>query len=116
MQVCVEPGAGRLTAYVDGRPAAAASGLDPAGLRLGPRLVVLGGGKVLFMHTCIHTHTHNIYIWELNRLVVLGGVKVLYMHTYIHTYIYRLNRLVVLGGVFAILCSRTYAIRLDLSI
>mmetsp|Transcript_74190 Transcript_74190/g.197905 ORF Transcript_74190/g.197905 Transcript_74190/m.197905 type:complete len:94 (-) Transcript_74190:601-882(-) len=41
---------GRLSVYLDGQLANCFEGIDPAQLRMGPRLVVLGGGKVQYSH------------------------------------------------------------------
>jgi hypothetical protein len=48
LTLSVNATAGLLVAYLDGRPAAEESGLDPSSLRLGARLIVLGGGKVRY--------------------------------------------------------------------
>jgi hypothetical protein len=49
LTLSVNASAGRLVAYIDGRPAAEEFGLDQSSLRLGARLIVLGGGKVPFL-------------------------------------------------------------------
>ncbi len=46
LTLSVNASAGRLVAYIDSRPAGEETGLDPSSLRLGARLIVLGGGKV----------------------------------------------------------------------
>mmetsp|Transcript_74196 Transcript_74196/g.197960 ORF Transcript_74196/g.197960 Transcript_74196/m.197960 type:complete len:3050 (-) Transcript_74196:601-9750(-) len=50
LTAAVEVSEGRLSVYLDGQLANCFEGIDPAQLRMGPRLVVLGGGKVQYSH------------------------------------------------------------------